>query len=47
MATRMLKKLNVPLAQVTDAVMKNTTTTGAMMIMTIDMMIMSYNVMTS
>jgi hypothetical protein len=42
----MLKKLNVLLARVTDAVTKNTTMTGAMMIVTIIVMTMNHDVST-
>jgi hypothetical protein len=47
MAMQMLKKLNMPLVRVIDAVMKNTTTTGAMMIVTVTTMTLSHGVMTS
>jgi hypothetical protein len=43
----MLKKLNVLLARVTDAMMKNTATIGAMMIVTVVMMTMNHDMMTS
>jgi hypothetical protein len=43
----MLKKLNMPLVRVIDAVIKNTTTTGATIIATVTAMTLSHGVMTS
>jgi hypothetical protein len=47
MVARMLKKPNVPLARITDAVMKNIMTTGVMMIVTIIATTMNHDVMIS